>query len=88
MAKEEMGSVARTLLAAGSGVSLGLLVDNFDVTPETLGSALMFVEQLIGSLQGFLSVLGIVVAQGWSLYHKMKKSSEISNLRKEVYYND
>lgn len=88
MAKEHMGSIARTLLASGSGISLGLLVNHFEITPETLQSALGLAEKLISSLQGILSVLGIVIAQGWSLYQKMKKSNEISQLKKEAYYND
>lgn len=88
MPKEQMGSVARTLLAAGSGVSLGLLVDHFEVSPESLQSYLMLLEKFSNSLQGVLSLLGIVIAQGWSLHQKMKKRLEINNLKEEVNYND
>ena len=88
MAKEEMGSVARTLLATGSGMSLGLLVDHFGVTPETLQSLLELAERLVGTTQGVLSLMGIVIAQGWSLHQKMKKTKEIKLLQEEVHYNE
>lgn len=88
MAKEKMGSIARTLLAAGSGISLGLLVDHFEITAETLKSGLELAEKLMSSVQGILSLLGIFVAQGWSLYQKIKKETEIESLKKEIQYND
>ncbi len=89
MPKEQIGSIVRTLLTAGSGISLGLLVERFDVTPETLQAFLEMIERLIGSMQGLLSLLGIVVAQGWSLYQKMQKSEEIKLLKnEEAHYND
>ncbi len=88
MVKEQMGSIARTLLAAGSGISLGLLVNHFEITAETLHSVLLLAEGLMNSMQGVLSVLGIVTAQGWSLYQKMQENSEIKSLKKEIYYND
>ncbi len=88
MSKEQMGSIVRTLLAAGSGISLGLLVDYFETTPESLQFYLELAEKLVGSLQGLLSLLGIVIAQGWSLHQKMQKSIEIKNLKMETYYND
>ena len=88
MSKEHVGSVARTLLAAGSGVSLGLLVDYFQISPESLEAWLALAEKLASSLQGVLSVLGIIIAQGWSLHQKMKKSKEINTLKLEKQYND
>jgi hypothetical protein len=88
MFKEQMGSIARTLLTAGSGVSLGLLVESFDISPETLSGILEFLEKMTGSMQGFLSLLGILIAQGWSLHQKMQKSREINKLKVEATYND
>jgi|GEM_PF-3333771 len=88
MSKEQIGSIARTLLTAGSGISLGLLVDRFDVTPEALQAILELMERMMGSIQGFLSLLGILVAQGWSLHQKIQKSKEIKNLKKGAQYND
>ena len=88
MAKEKMGSIARTLLAAGSGISLGLLVDHFEITAETLQAGLELAEKLMSSVQGILSLLGIIVAQGWSLHHKIRKEDEIKSLKEEIQYND
>ena len=88
MSKEQMGSVARTLLAAGSGISLGLLVDHFEISYESLQSYLELEEKIVSSLHGVLSVLGILIAQGWSLHQKMQKSSKINTIKKEIQYND
>jgi len=87
MFKEQIGSVVRTLLTAGSGVSLGLLVERFEISPETLQAFLEILEKVAGSMQGFLSLLGILIAQGWSLHQKMQKSKEINNLKVGVKYN-
>ncbi len=87
MFKEQIGSIARTLLTAGSGVSLGLLVERFEVPPETLQLILELLEKVVGSMQGFLSLLGILIAQGWSLHQKMKKSKEIKGLKVGGQYN-
>ena len=87
MFKEQIGSVVRTLLTAGSGVSLGLLVERFEISPETLQAILEILEKVAGSMQGFLSLLGILIAQGWSLHQKMQKSKEINNLKVGVKYN-
>lgn len=89
MFKEQIGSIVRTLLTAGSGVSLGVLVERFEISPETLQAILEICEKVMGSMQGFISLLGIVIAQGWSLHQKMQKLKEINNLKVGAqYYND
>lgn len=84
MAKEYFGSVTRTLIQVGSGLSLGLLVSHFDVTPETLETALHIAEKIVGSLQGIISIAGIIITQGWSLHQKMTQNQEIRNLETQA----
>ncbi len=88
MFKEQLGSVTRTLLTTISGISLGLLVNQFNISSETLQAFLEISEKVMGSMQGLISLLGILIAQGWSLHQKMQKSREIRNLKRGGLYND
>jgi hypothetical protein len=89
MAKTEvMGSVTRTLVSAVAGIGIGLLVDKFQVTPDTVEHLLVILEKVVDSLQGLLSILAIVVVQGWSIHQKMAKNKQLTELKKEIKYND
>jgi hypothetical protein len=99
MAKEVMGSVTRTLVSAVAGVGIGLLVDKFQVTPDTVEHLLIILEKIVDSLQGLLSILAIVIVQGWSIHQKMAKNKQLTEitmakndhitaLKKEIKYND
>jgi len=88
MANEVMGSVTRTVVSAAAGLFMGLAVEGFEITPDMLETILNALQKIADSLQGLLSLLTIVLVQGWSIYQKMDKNKQLTKLKKEIKYND
>jgi high-affinity nickel permease len=84
MAKKELGSVTRTMIAVGSGFVLG----QSGLSVETLILIATNLEAFMQHLNTLGAVLGIIVTQTWSLINKSKQKQLEKKVNEYENLND